>query len=95
MLNPPSKPADPYEIRIGNVRADPYRVARAYGIEDPIIFQALKKLLRFGRKHKDRATDVREAITSLERWEAMNKEDFSTNPPTYSGPKNFDPHENS
>lgn len=80
---------DPYEIRIGGVRADPYRVARAYGINDPVIFQALKKLLRFGRKHKDRATDVREAITSLERWEAMNLEDTklcaslpSPNPPT-------------
>ena len=52
---------------------DPYRVARAYGIEDPVIFQALKKLLRCGRKHKAKAADVREAITSLERWEAMNR----------------------
>ena len=45
------------------------------GIEDPVIFQALKKLLRCGRKHKAKAADVREAITSLERWEAMNRED--------------------
>jgi hypothetical protein len=57
------------------VKADPYRIARAYEITDPVIFQALKKLLRCGRKHKDAATDVREAITSLERWEAMNNED--------------------
>lgn len=66
---------DPYQVHIGGVRADPYRIARAYGINDPVIFQALKKLLRCGRKHKDQATDVREAITSLERWEAMNEED--------------------
>ena len=66
---------DPYQVHIGGVRADPYRIARVYGINDPVIFQALKKLLRCGRKHKDQATDVREAITSLERWEAMNKED--------------------
>lgn len=66
---------DPYNVRIGGIKADPYRIARAYGITDPVIFQALKKLLRAGRKHKDLATDVREAITSLERWEAMNAED--------------------
>ncbi len=66
---------DPYQVQIGGVKADPYRIARAYGIDDPVIFQALKKILRCGRKHKDRRTDVREAITSLERWEAMNAED--------------------
>ena len=69
------KAIDPYNVRIGGVLTDPYRVARAYGIEDPVIFQALKKLLRCGRKHKAKAADVREAITSLERWEAMNRED--------------------
>lgn len=70
--------SDPYEIRIGGVKADPYRIARAYGIDDPVIFQAVKKLLRLGRKHKDRALDVREAITSLERWEQMNREDLQS-----------------
>lgn len=66
---------DPYQVRIGGVLADPYRIARAYGITDPVIFQALKKILRFGRKHKSQASDIREAITSLERWESMNQED--------------------
>lgn len=69
--------SDPYQVTIGGVKADPYRIARAYGITDPVIFQALKKLLRCGRKHKDQATDVREAITTLERWEQMNAEDQS------------------
>ena len=66
---------DPYAVTIGGVIADPYRIARAFQISDPVIFQAVKKLLRSGRKHKDLAQDVREAITSLERWEAMNLED--------------------
>tara|TARA_R110000803_G_scaffold59101_10_gene117506 strand:- start:6217 stop:6621 length:405 start_codon:yes stop_codon:yes gene_type:complete len=66
---------DPYEIELGGVKVDPYRVARAFGIDDPVIFQALKKLLRMGRKHKGAEVDVREAITTLERWEAMNRED--------------------
>lgn len=65
---------DPYEVRIGGVLVDPYRIARAFGL-DPVIAQAVKKLLRCGRKHKTAAEDVREAITTLERWEAMEKED--------------------
>jgi hypothetical protein len=73
---------DPYQVQIGGVKADPYRIARAYEITDPVIFQALKKLLRCGRKHKDSATDVREAITSLERWEAMNEEDGNSDSAT-------------
>lgn len=69
---------DPYAVEIAGVLADPYRIARAYGIQDPVIFQAIKKLLRCGRKHKGLATDVREAITTLERWEQMNAEDSQT-----------------
>lgn len=66
---------DPYQFTCNGVKLDPYRVARIYGITDPVIFQALKKLLRCGRKHKDIKTDVREAVTSLLRWEEMNEED--------------------
>ena len=65
---------DTYKTMIGEAIADPYRIARAYDL-DPVIAQAVKKLLRCGRKHKSRATDVREAITTLERWEAMEAED--------------------
>lgn len=67
--------SDPYEVRIGGVLADPYRIALAYEITHPALQQALKKILRCGRKHKSQVVDVREAITSLERWEAMNAED--------------------
>lgn len=69
---------DTYKTKIGGVIADPYRIARAYDL-DPVIAQAVKKLLRCGRKHKSRATDVREAITTLERWEAMEAEDSQLN----------------
>lgn len=70
--------SDPYKIKIGGRIADPYRIARAYDL-DPVIAQAVKKLLRCGRKHKARATDVREAITTLERWEEMEREDALPN----------------
>jgi hypothetical protein len=65
---------DCYQIRIGGVIVDPYRIAREYDL-DSAIAQAVKKLLRCGRKHKSIAEDVREAITTLERWEAMEAED--------------------
>ena len=66
---------DPYQITIGGVKADPMRIVKAYGITDMGIAQAVKKLLRCGRKHKTKAQDVREAITSLERWEEIESED--------------------
>ena len=66
--------SDPYQIKIGGVVADPYRIARAYEL-DGVLTQAVKKLLRAGRKHKPLRQDIREVITTLERWEAMEKED--------------------
>lgn len=63
---------DPYAVEIGGVRADPYLIVQAYGITDMPIAQALKKLLRCGRKHKSKTQDVAEAITSLQRWQELN-----------------------
>lgn len=65
---------DPYEITLQGVKLDPYKIAELYGITSMPIAQALKKLLRCGRKHKSLAQDVRDAITSLERWEELQKE---------------------
>lgn len=59
--------SDIYKVKIGGVVADPYRISLAYGL-DPILAQGLKKLLRCGRKHKDAKTDIREVITTMERW---------------------------
>lgn len=71
----PSRAADPYAgQQIAGIRLDPYRVADLYQIHSPPIQHALKKLLRFGRSHKDRATDIAEAIASLQRWQEMQQE---------------------
>jgi hypothetical protein len=59
--------SDNYKVKIGGVVADPYRISLAYGL-DPILSQGLKKLLPCGRKHKDAKTDIREVITTMERW---------------------------
>jgi len=63
---------DPYKVQVGGVTLDPYMIASIYGINDPIIFQMIKKLLRFGRKHKDAAQDVVDTITSAIRWLEIN-----------------------
>lgn len=64
---------DPYKIKIGGVVADPYRIAIEYGL-DPILGQALKKILRCGRKHKSAEEDAREVITTMERWLEIQRE---------------------
>lgn len=63
---------DPYKVQVGGVTLDPYMIASIYGINDPIIFQMIKKLLRFGRKHKDATQDVLDTITSAIRWLEIN-----------------------
>ena len=79
---------DPYEITLQGVKLDPYKIVELYGITSMPIAQALKKLLRCGRKHKSLAQDVRDAITSLQRWEELQKESLqpphSSNSPTPS-----------
>jgi len=70
---------DPYSVRIGDVKADPYRIARAYGLGGAEA-QALKKILRMGTKHKTRSEDAREVITTMERVIEMDSEDSRSNP---------------
>lgn len=69
---------DPYNVRIGGVKADPYRIARAYGLGGAEA-QALKKLLRMGTKHKSRAEDAKEVITTMQRVIEMDEEDSRSN----------------
>ena len=60
----------PYEY------VDVYRVLELFGVVDPSIQHAIKKLLvAGGRGHKDMEKDVREAIVSLHRWIDMRLED--------------------
>ena len=74
---------DPYKIKIGGVVADPYRIAIEYRL-DPILGQALKKILRCGRKHKSAEEDAKEVITTMERWLEIQRERAVE--ATYAGP---------
>jgi hypothetical protein len=64
-----------YDITIGGVKADPYRIMLAYGITHPAQQHALKKLLRAGQSHKPIEQDIAETIASLHRWLEMIEED--------------------
>lgn len=55
---------------------DVYRVINIFGVTDPCIQHALKKLLCSGvRGHKDQAKDIQDVIDTLERWKQMCEED--------------------
>lgn len=56
---------------------DVYRVLALFGVADPCIQHAVKKLLVPGTRAggKSREQDVREAIMSLQRWQEMQSED--------------------
>ena len=54
---------------------DVYRVLTLFGVTDPCIAHAVKKLLvAGGRGAKNMPQDVQEAIDSLQRWKAMQAE---------------------
>lgn len=55
---------------------DVYRVISIFGVSDPCIQHALKKLLCSGvRGHKDQSKDIQDVIDTLERWKQMREED--------------------
>lgn len=55
---------------------DVYRVLSLFGVTDPCLQHAVKKLLvAGGRGHKDIGKDVQEAIDTLTRWQAMRAEE--------------------
>lgn len=57
------------------MQLDIYRVLDLFGVTDPCIGHAIKKLLvAGGRGAKDVAMDVKEAADSLERWAVMQEE---------------------
>lgn len=64
-----------YGIRIGGVKADPYRILLAYGITHPAQQHLVKKALRAGRSHKTIEQDIDEMIITLQRWREMIAED--------------------
>ena len=55
---------------------DVYRVISIFGVSDPCIQHALKKMLCSGvRGHKDQSKDIQDVIDTLERWKEMRYED--------------------
>ena len=57
---------------------DVYRVLQLFGVTDPCLQHAAKKILvAGGRGQKDITKDVQEAIDTLKRWQSMQEEDKS------------------
>ncbi len=72
------KQIDPYTVQFKGETLDPYRIADLYQLKDPIIFQLLKKVLRFGRRHKSQKQDVIDTITSAIRWLEIHSPEDAT-----------------
>lgn len=67
---------------------DVYRVISIFGVSDPCIQHALKKLLCSGvRGHKDQSKDIQDVIDTLERWKEMRYEDDKITPLEVISPK--------
>lgn len=65
-----------YRYQYKGIQIDPYRIFRVYGITDPAIQHAVKKLLVAGsRGSKSTAQDIQESIDALARWQSMEQED--------------------
>ena len=56
---------------------DVYRVLQLFGVADPCLQHAIKKLLVAGGRGAGKSIekDVQEAIDTLERWKAMRNEE--------------------
>lgn len=54
---------------------DPYRIALVHGVDHPVAFHMVKKLLRGGRKGHDENTLVAELQCCLDRWKQLIEED--------------------
>jgi hypothetical protein len=64
------------KIPDGVAYIDVYRVLELFGVNDPAIQHAVKKLLvAGGRGHKNLEKDVKEAVDSLNRWIEMREEE--------------------
>jgi hypothetical protein len=68
---------NPYVRVFQGVEIDIYRVLKLWGITEPGVQHALKKLLRRGRADKTPKQDLQDAIISLQRTVEMMEEDSS------------------
>lgn len=71
---------------------DVYRVLGLFGVTDPCLQHAVKKLLvAGGRGAKDISQDVQEAIDTLQRWQEMRVEDANTMPADFGQQHTIEP----
>lgn len=71
---------------------DVYRVLALFGVTDPCIQHAVKKLLvAGGRGAKDISQDVQEAIDTLQRWQEMRAEDSKAMPTDFGQQHTIEP----
>lgn len=71
---------------------DVYRVLALFGVTDPCLQHAVKKLLvAGGRGAKDISQDVQEAIDTLQRWQEMRAEDANTMPADFGQQHTIEP----
>lgn len=79
-LTPPAiKHAHYFKTVAGLQTVDVYRVLELFGVADPCLQHAVKKLLVAGGRGagKDISQDVKEAMDSLRRWQEMRLEDVT------------------
>ena len=64
-----------YQRKIKGVTMDVYDVLMAFGVTNPAIQHAVKKLLMPGQRgYKDKSTDIAEAIMALQRAKELERE---------------------
>ena len=65
-----------YQRQVPSTTIDVYDVLKAWGVTCPATQHAIKKLLQPGeRGHKDKLTDLREALASVQRAIHMEDQD--------------------
>lgn len=65
-----------YQRQVPSTIIDIYDILKAWGVTCPATQHAIKKLLQPGeRGHKDKLTDLREALSSVERAIQMADQD--------------------
>ena len=65
-----------YQRQVPSTTIDIYDILNAYRVTCPATQHAIKKLLQPGeRGHKDKLTDLREALASIERAIQMAEQD--------------------
>ena len=75
---PAPLPPNKYQRTVPSTTIDVYDVLTAYNVTNPATQHAIKKLLQPGnRGHKDKLTDLREALASIQRAIQIEEQSIS------------------